>query len=97
MLEGQASLYILFSIGSGVVCLCFMICLYCCYSSIALAINVVDASADFVMCTKRILFIPLFYFILSMVIVGVWFTGYMMVMSINPISAVKIIPYAQLR
>lgn len=59
----------------------------CCFKSIRLAINVVDASADFIMVTKRILLVPFFYFLLSIAVIFTWFPGYVMVTSINPISA----------
>lgn len=75
------------AIGFSVLCCCFAGCLWCCYSSIKQAIDVIDASADFVMCTKRILLVPFIYFLMSMLVVIAWFVGYLMVMSINPISA----------
>lgn len=66
--------------------MCFTLCLYCFFGSIKLAIDVVDASADFVMCTKRILAVPFTYFIMSVIVVIGWFIGYVMVMSMNEIS-----------
>lgn len=60
-------------------------CLYCFYKSLKLAIDVVDASADFVMCTKRILLVPFAYFLLSILVVIGWFAGYILVMSMNEI------------
>lgn len=85
--EAQATFYIMGAIGFSVLCCCFAGCLWCCYSSIKKAIDVIDASADFVMCTKRILLVPFIYFLMSMLVVIAWFVGYLMVMSINPISA----------
>lgn len=75
------------TIGAALVCLCFTACLAFAYKSIKLAIDVVDAAADFIMVTKRILIIPFVYFLLSMTIVIVWFGGYLAVMSMNPIKA----------
>lgn len=81
------------AIGAGLVCLCFTACLAFAYKSIKLAIDVVDASADFIMVTKRILFIPFVYFLLSMTVVIVWFGGYLAVMSMNEIKVYEgIIP-----
>ena len=91
-LEKEASIYLFGAIGVGLLGLCFLACLCCTWKSLKTAINVIDASADFVMVTKRILLVPFVYFLLSMLIIFGWFTGYLMVMSINPINASKHIP-----
>lgn len=85
-LHSSATLFLVLTIITGIVWCCCSMCLYCFWSSIKLAINVVDASADFVMATKRILIIPFVYFIVSVIVVIGWFIGYMMVMSINEIK-----------
>jgi len=85
-LASERSIYLAALIGAAIVLVCFTTCVCCCFKSIKLAINVVDASADFIMVTKRILIVPFFYFLLSMAVVFTWFPGYILVTSINPIS-----------
>jgi hypothetical protein len=74
------------AIFSGLGCCCFTTCLWCCWESLKLAIDVVDAAADFVMCTKRILLVPFLYFLLSLVIIIVWFIGYVNVLGLNDVK-----------
>jgi hypothetical protein len=71
---------------------CFFTCLCCFYKSIKEAINVIDASADFIIATKRIMLIPFVYFLLSIGVIVAWFFGYVLVMSINPIKASPYVP-----
>ena len=63
-------------------------CLLCYgYRSIKIAIDVIDASADFLAKTKRIILVPVFYFIFTLIIVFLWFLGVMSVYSIGEIKA----------
>jgi hypothetical protein len=80
------------AIGAACECVCFTICLGCFHKSIKLAIDIVDASADFIMVTKRILIIPFLYFLLSIFVVFTWFPGYILVTSLNHIEASKYLP-----
>ena len=50
----------------------FACCLYCGYNSLKTAIDVIDAAADFLAKTKRIIFVPLVYFFVTMIFVGLW-------------------------
>lgn len=85
-------MYLAGAIGAALVGIVFTLFICCCYKSLKLAIDVVDASADFIMCTKRILFVPLFYFLFAIVLTLVWFSGYMGVMSMNKMTASSIVP-----
>lgn len=91
-LDSKATLFICGAIALGCLCACFSGCLYCSYHHLKHAIDVIDASTKFVLVTKRIMLVPLVYFMMSMAVVIVWFVGYLMVMSINPISASTLIP-----
>jgi hypothetical protein len=50
----------------------FAIAVCCGFNSLRTAINVVDASADFLRKTKRILFVPILYFLLNVLVVFAW-------------------------
>jgi len=92
LLEGQSSIYLILAIGVAVLGVCFALCLWCSRESLKRAIDVIDASADFVMATKRILIVPFIYFLLTIIVVIMWFVGYVMVMSTNPINASHLVP-----
>jgi hypothetical protein len=53
----------------GVIFLCAVICGF---SHLKLAIDVIDASADFLDDTKRVYLVPLFFFICSLVSILIW-------------------------
>jgi hypothetical protein len=61
-------------------------------SGIQSAVSVVDAAADFwkgrgICDVGKILFVPLFHFLLQIVIVIVWFFAFMCVVSLNEVKA----------
>uniref|UniRef100_A0A7S3N2V9 Choline transporter-like protein n=1 Tax=Strombidium inclinatum TaxID=197538 RepID=A0A7S3N2V9_9SPIT len=63
-------------------------CLICCgFRSLKLAIDVIDASADFLAGTKRIILVPIFYFFLTLIVVLIWSGGMAAVVSMNEIEA----------
>lgn len=76
----------------GILALTFLCAICCGYRSLKLAIDVIDASADFLRCTKRILFVPFLYFFLSMVFIISWVYAFACVCSMNEIEANPIIP-----
>jgi hypothetical protein len=53
---------------------------------------VIDASSDFLAKTKRIIFVPLLFSILTLIAVVLWFMSFTAVISMNDISAHKSIP-----
>lgn len=57
-----------------------------------LAIDVIDASADFLACTKRVIFVPIFHFILSIFLFALWVGAFGCVVSMNDISADTTVP-----
>lgn len=52
----------------------------------------IDASADFLAKTKRILFVPLLFFVLTVIAVLLWIPAVMCVVSMNKIEADPLIP-----
>lgn len=61
-------------------------CIVCGYKSLKLAIDTIDASADFLARTKRIIFVPVFYFVLSFVVSIVWLYAFLNVFSIGDVK-----------
>ena len=48
-------------------------CMICCgWSQLKLAIDVIDASADFLAKTKRLIFVPMGYFVAQMIVFSLW-------------------------
>jgi len=73
----------------AMVALVFLCLLVCNCSSVKLAIDVIDASADFLAETKRILIIPMTFFIFSMLSVILWVTCVAGIYSKGKITANK--------
>ena len=69
--------------------LLFLLAICCAFKSLKIAIDVIDASADFLACTKRIIFVPIFYFFVTIVILSMWVPSMLAVstMAINDINA----------
>jgi uncharacterized membrane protein SpoIIM required for sporulation len=70
---------IIFSIIAAI----FLCCIMCGFKSLKLAIDVIDASADFLKSTKRIILVPIFYFFLSVIVFMVWIFAFLNVASMN--------------
>lgn len=52
--------------------LCTACCIWCNRTSLETAIAIIDASADFMIDTKRLILVSVFYFILTMIIFFMW-------------------------
>jgi choline transporter-like protein 2/4/5 len=78
-------------IAVSVMALCFMCCIVCYRQSLKLAIDVIDASADFVKKTKRIIFVNIFFFLLTIIVILVWMGAFACVLSLNKVVASEII------
>lgn len=70
----------------------FLCCVLCYKQSLNLAIDVIDASADFLKKTKRIILVSVLFFTISLISVFVWIVAQGMVLSLNPIIASKEVP-----
>jgi hypothetical protein len=67
--------------------------LLCCFkSSLTAAIDAIDASADFINENKRIIAVPLLYFVISIFVLVGWMATMAVVLSLNDIKASKDIP-----
>lgn len=84
--------YLIACIAFGIFGLCFCLCIYCEFQSLELAINVIDASADFIVETKRVIAVPLFHLVLNLFIIIIWLWAFAYVLSLNDIVSVKSVP-----
>jgi len=85
--QNTQNLMLLVSIVFAVVSLAFMCCVVCGFRSLKLAIDVIDAAADFLAETKRIIIVPVLYFLLIIIAIGIWFGGFVGVYSVGTITA----------
>lgn len=77
-----------FYFGAAGVALSFLLfnCLMCCFwSKVQIAIAVIDATADFMVATKRLVFVSLFYFFVGVLYLGFWLVGLLGVYSLNEV------------
>lgn len=89
----QKQLYLLIGLGIvGTLCLAFCCCIACNFDSLRKAIDVIDAAADFLAGTKRIILVPGFFFLCSLFAISVWMPCMACVLSMNDISPSTIIP-----
>lgn len=76
----------------GILALCFLCCVCIGRSSLALAIDVIDASADFLWATKRLILVPVLYFFITLIFMIIWFGAMGCVISMNTITINEKIP-----
>jgi len=67
--------------------LCTVCCIWCNRTSLETAIAIIDASADFMIDTKRLIFVSVFYFIITMIIFFLWLFAVASVFSLVPFKA----------
>lgn len=79
----------------GILALSFFCCVFCGYHSLKLAIDVIDAAADFMAKTKRIILVPILYFMLTMVALLIWSGSFASIVSMNEIHPDPDIPQAK--
>lgn len=72
--------------------LIFLCMLVCKRKALATAIDVIDASADYIADNKRVLLVPVFHALLQFIVVGVWFAGFLCVASLNKIEIDPVFP-----
>ena len=79
-------------IGAGILASGFLCCLMCGYSSLKIAIDVIDAAADFLNKTKRVVLVPFVFFLLQIISVSCWVPSMAYVVSMNHVSPSETIP-----
>jgi len=85
--ETEAFWLLVGTIGLAAVGCCFCLCVFCFYKHVAQAIEVIDAAADFAVENKRVIAVPILYFVLTMVSFFVWLYSFACVVALNPIKA----------
>jgi len=81
--ESSQKWYLAGVILLGILAVAFLTCICCGFKSLKLAIDVIDASADFLAKTKRIILVPLLYFFISIIVFMTWLFAFMNVASMN--------------
>jgi hypothetical protein len=76
----------------GILALLFGCCVCLGWRSLKLAIDVIDASADFLNKTKRIILVPILYFFVTLIVVLIWVGMFICVISMNDIKPSGKIP-----
>ena len=71
----------------GILAFLFACCVYCGFQSLKMAIDVIDAAADFLAKTKRIIAVPILYFFLTLIVILIWASAMVAVASLNTIKA----------
>jgi choline transporter-like protein 2/4/5 len=74
------------AIVMGLIACCFLCCVVCGRKHLALAIDVIDASADFTAENKRVIFVPIVYFFISLIFLIIWIGAMATVASLNEIK-----------
>jgi hypothetical protein len=87
--KNYVNAYIGGSIVSGLFGLIFLCIIVFRFRDVKLAVDVIDASADFLAKTKRLLLVPLLYFFITMFLVVVWFTATVSVFSMADVIPEK--------
>lgn len=91
--EGWTVFYFLILlVVMALICCCFFTALMCARDSLKRAIDVIDASADFIASNKLVILIPNFHYILLMVFSVVWLGAFLCVVSLNEVKADSLIP-----
>lgn len=81
--------FIIGAIVSAVAFLIFNCMLWCYWSKLQVAIAVIDSTADFMVATKRIAFVTIYYFFMSLISVLFWGFGLIGIISLSDITAEK--------
>lgn len=78
-------MYMAVMILFGILALGFLCCVCCGYSSLKTAIDVIDASADFLAKTKKIIAVPFIFFFINIIAIAIWLPSMFYVASMNDI------------
>jgi len=76
----------------GILALLMIYCIMLSYRALKLAIDVIDAAADFMYRTKRLILVPIFFAILTCGVAACWLGALMCVVSLNDVTANPHIP-----
>lgn len=84
--ESGPTMYFWMMVGAGILALVFF-CLLCCFKdSLRTAIDVIDASADYIAHNKRVILVPNLHFLFTIIVVILWLVAFLYVISLNEIK-----------
>jgi choline transporter-like protein 2/4/5 len=84
--------FLLLMIAMVTFCCCFFSAIWCAKDSLKRAIDVIDASADFIARNKCVILIPNFHYFLVICFAVVWIGAFLCVVSLNDIKVDSTIP-----
>lgn len=90
--EDSATWYMVFFVALCILLVCFSTCLCCLWSSLQTAVNVIDASSDFLRDTFRVAIVPVVHFFIGVIVFFLWLGCFFCVLSMNKITASKKVP-----
>jgi len=76
----------------GILCMTFACMVICGRDSLQRAIDVIDASADYIAHNKRVILVPNLHFLFTLVFSIVWLGAFLCVVSLNTIEADALLP-----
>lgn len=85
--ETEAFWLLVGCIGLAAVGCCFCLCVVCGYKHVKQAIDVIDAAADFAVENKRVIAVPILYFVLTLISFLIWLYSFACVVALNKIEA----------
>lgn len=68
---------------TAILAVLFLTCIICGFKSLKIAIDTIDASADFIAKTKRIILVPVLHFFIILVVFLVWLSAILCVYSMG--------------
>ena len=80
---------LMFGIVAGLFTLLFACMIFCGFSQLKTAIDVIDAAADFLAKTKRIILVPILYFVITMIVIFSWMFSLMSLYSMGDITPAR--------
>ena len=90
--ETQAQHQIIGCVASGTLAILYSCSIWCYWGDLQTAIDVIDASSDFLADTYRIIWTPVIHFILQTVVLFVWLGAMGCIVSMNDITPSNVIP-----
>lgn len=79
-------------IVGGILALTFLCSVCCGYSSLKTAIDCIDAAADFLKKTKRVIAVPFLFFLLQILAISIWLPCMAYVTSMNHVAPSETMP-----
>lgn len=79
----------------ALLCCCFFCATVCAKDSLQRAIDVIDASADYIAHNKRVILVPNLHYLFTLIVTVIWLGAFLCVVSLNEIQADPLIPQSR--